>query len=212
MTFKGVSANLEYEHKQMKIFLIVSFTIIGFLFLQNIIVPLLPNNLFGITKVFAETSMNNNKLYWITGDLTLNHEINPIGVTGVIFVDGNLFINKKQTTNSKTTGLVFIVRGKIYINPEVERVDAFMISYGGFCSAYQEPDPYTCQDVADSNQQKQLIINGSVISLNPTIAPQFVRQKTTLTTAAETINYQPKYLVILKDIFSRDLKIWQEVQ
>ncbi|MDO8638706.1 MAG: hypothetical protein Q7R43_03960 [Candidatus Daviesbacteria bacterium] len=136
----------------------------------------------------------------------------------MIFVDGDLFINVNQTGGSatpaiiNTTGLVFIVKGAINIAPGVETVNAFMISYGGFCSAYQSGLTPPCQDFSDTNQQKQLTINGSVISLNSTTPPDFVRQKTTLATASETINYQPKYLVILKDIFSRDLKIWQEVQ
>lgn len=156
----------------------------------------------------------NDKLYWISGNLTLDQEINPIGKSGVIFVDGNLFINNKQTNNNNTTGttgLLFIVQGKIYIKPDVDQIDAFMISYGGFCSAYQATDPIDCADTAVINQQRQLTINGSVISLSST-APEFVRQKATQTTAAETINYEPKYLVILKDIFARDLKIWKEVQ
>lgn len=170
----------------------------------------------GVSIKPVSTSVNpwhNDKLYWVDGNLTLELESNiTVNNTGVIFVDGDLFINSNQTNNISTTGLVFIVQGKIYVKPEVTEINAFMISFGGFCSAYQPSlYPDNCQDLTDTTQQ-QLVINGSVISLSRTETPQFVRQKTTPTTAAETINYQPKYLVILKDIFARDLKIWQEVQ
>lgn len=162
----------------------------------------------GTDSITPPPPLPSGKLYHIIGNLSLDHDI-TVNKTGVIFVDGNLYINTNLENTNTKTGLVFIVQGTIYINPGVDTINAFMISYGGFCSAWSGLE---CKDNLDSASQKQLTINGSVISLNPTIAPQFVRQKTTLTTASETINYQPKYLVILKDIFSRDLKIWQEVQ
>lgn len=58
----------------------------------------------------------------------------------------------------------------------------------------------------------QLVINGSVISLSSNYPPKFVRDRGDNSQPSEIINYQPKYLVILKDIFSKDLTIWREIK
>lgn len=166
------------------------------------------------------------KLYRIPGDFTVDNNI-TVGLTGVVFVDGNLYIKTNLTNTNPKTGLVFVVQGTIYILRNVETVNAFLIAHGKnpdgtdkimpFCSAWDGTTPPTadgtdCVDYPDSASQKYLTINGSVISLSTVNAPQFVRQKATATNPAETINYEPKYLVILKDVFSRDLKIWKEIQ
>lgn len=165
--------------------------------------------------VIRLVASENDKLYWITSnpadpsnpDLIINADT-PVLKNGVVFIDGDLYINSDLKKDTDTTGLVFVVQGKIYINPGVKTINAFMISYTGFCSAWNGT---TCADDNPANQN-HLTINGSVISLSSIVSPQFVRKKATPDIAAETINYQPKYLVILKDIFSRDLKIWKEVQ
>lgn len=165
--------------------------------------------------VIRLVASENDKLYWITNnpaepsnpDLIINADT-PVLKNGVVFIDGDLYINSDLKKDKDTTGLVFVVQGKIYISPGVKTINAFMISYTGFCSAWNGT---TCADDNPANQN-YLTINGSVISLSSIVSPQFVREKATPDIAAETINYQSKYLVILKDIFSRDLKIWKEVQ
>lgn len=202
----------------------------------------------GLSKTRLTGNQNNislstpEGLYWVTStsgnreatdnDLIIN--TNPAtDKTGVIFVDGDLLINSAIMHPSNTTGLVFIVQGRILINRSVAQVDAFLISYGQklgptpatdtnampFCSAWDGSSRDLINCVDDATNPVRLTINGSVISLNTELpgrlaqAPQFVRQKSDATLQpAEIINYQPKYLVILKNIFSRDLKIWKEVQ
>lgn len=153
------------------------------------------------------TQAGTNKLYWSPSSLTIDSEINNNDVrsSGVIFVNGDLIINKDLKNNSPTTGLAFIVKGAIKVNPSVKDINAFLISYGGFYSAW---DGNSCNDT----DQNFLKIYGSVISLNIEAGPKFCRQKSAPGQPAEKINYEPKYLVILKDIFARDLKIWQEVK
>lgn len=179
-----------------------------------------------------------DQLYWITSassnraatdnDLTLDNDITG-NTTGVIFVDGDLIIKHDLVHNDVTGGLVFVVQGRILISRSVRRVDAFLVSYGRklgatpandinvnpFCSAWDgvsSTNP-NCEDgLANPASQVRLTINGSVISLNAVMVPRFVRQKSDGLVPAEIINYQPKYLVILKDIFSRDVKTWKEIQ
>ncbi|MDD2822491.1 MAG: hypothetical protein PHQ59_00240 [Candidatus Daviesbacteria bacterium] len=179
------------------------------------------------------------KLYRITGHLTINSDI-TVNETGIIFVDGNLYINtdiKSLPSTSTTTpnakkGLVFIVKGSIYIKRTVETVNAYLIANGKdntgadinppFCSAWDGTTPpasdgTNCVDFQDADNdtlRKKLTINGAVISLNNSISPNFTRRKYVAAgdEPAETINFEPKYLVVLKDIFSSDVKVWREVQ
>lgn len=160
----------------------------------------------------------NNRLYYITGNLTLNNK--PSGNnTGIIFIDGNLLIktpNKKFDFGDNYSGIVFVVQGNVYIDQGMgggasKSLDAFFITFGQFCSASTGDSATTATCQPSGTTAPQLIINGSIISLG-TSTPQFVRSLTNNTNPAEIINFQPKYLVILKDIFARDLKIWKEIQ
>lgn len=180
------------------------------------------------TKITGDAIQANinaaTQLYQITGNLTINNDIaltKPI----VVFVGGNLYINSNLTSNDAQTGIMFVVKGGIYINRNIPLVgsntsviiNAFLIDYTGFCSAWDgmiPPDPNgsNCVDFPDFATEKYLTINGSVISMNPNVAPQFARKKATETISSETIKYEAKYLVIMKSIFSRDQKDWREIQ
>lgn len=198
----------------------------------------------------------NGKLYNIKGDLTINNDI-TVNETGVIFVDGNLYINtnllaypSNGTAPDPKKGIVFVVKGTIYIDRNVDTINAFLVSHGRvfsyvddsdknidcptrltngyditpFCSAYDKTVlPAACADFSEASKsgRLRLAIQGSAISLNSCIRPSFTRQfaipgatiaPTPIPQPAEVINFEPKYLVIMKDIFSRDLKIWREVQ
>ncbi|MCL5783935.1 MAG: hypothetical protein M1142_01070 [Patescibacteria group bacterium] len=154
----------------------------------------------------------------VQGDVTINTTGLFLGETGpiVVFVQGDLNINQNITygDTSSRSGLVFVVKGQVNVAPKVTQVNAIIITTGQFCSAYS---PYTnhCDSFTSNNQ---LTINGSVISLATDSAqqPLFVRNLqigTNINTQpAEKIIYQPKYMVIFKDIFSRDLVIWNEMQ
>lgn len=172
------------------------------------------------------------RLFHITGNLTidsnclfLNNNNQPTcsgdkaAAPVVVFVGGNLTINGNITyggavdalgNNIKTYGTVFIVKGSIFVAPAVTELDAVFITAGPtnsqFCdAASSSPCPTS---VVPTNA---LTINGAVISLNPSSPPQFMRTLSNNSTPAETINYQPKYLVNFKDIFGRSLSIWNEI-
>lgn len=148
-------------------------------------------------------------IYYFTGGGDLNIFGSPTGTgTGVIFTDGNLNIIGNITYGSGTTGLVFIVGGNISIDPDVTEVNAVLISQGKIYTAATAGG--TC--VKSSVQKPPLIINGSLISLTePIIFCRTQANNTCATCYSEKVNYQPKYLVILKDLMARQFQIWSEV-
>src|SRR3989344_5403701 len=159
-------------------------------------------------------TFTNSSVGYVTGNLTLGG--NPGGAqTGVVFVDGNTDINNNITygSGSGSIGLVLIVQGNVNIHQSVTRVDAVIISSGVICTAYDGAQcpgsTSTCGGAACS----QLLINGSLISLDETEPVAFRRTlgANDSTQPAEKIIAQPKFLVILRHIVARSLQKWTEV-
>lgn len=148
-----------------------------------------------------------NKLYYITGDLIINSNI-TINETGIIFVGGNFTIDTNLTHTGSNAGLVFIVKGDVVISPSVTRIDAVIMSSGRIYDAGSG-----CSHSLPVSAS-QLVINGSLISLDNNNKIEFCRSlgANNTTTPAEKINQQPKYLVILRDLYSDTLQKWSEIQ
>lgn len=147
------------------------------------------------------------KLYNVSGNLILDSNI-TVSEIGMIFVDGNLSINTNLTHNNNNAGLVFVVKGDVAIAPSVTQVDAVLISSGIIYTAGAG-----CSHNSPVNTS-QLIINGSLVSLDGSKNIEFCRtlESGNRTTPAERINQQPKYLVILRDLYSETLQKWSEIQ
>jgi hypothetical protein len=154
---------------------------------------------------------NRDHLYAINGDLTINSAILG-GELGVIFVDGNLNIRSNITQPAPNKGIVFIVKGNMNISSSVTQINAVLINYAVFCSAY-DFTANTCP--ANNVTAPQLAINGSVIFLNTAdrVSPSFVRDNSSSGNGspAETLTFDPKYLVVLKNVMTRNLTVWKEV-
>lgn len=148
-----------------------------------------------------------NKLYYITGDLIINSNI-TVNETGIIFVGGNLTITTNLTHTGSNAGLVFIVKGDVVISPLVTRIDAVIMSSGRIYDAGSG-----CSHSLPVSAS-QLVINGSLISLDNNNKIEFCRSlgANNTTTPAEKINQQPKYLVILRDLYSDTLQKWSEIE
>lgn len=165
-------------------------------------------------------SFATDQIYHATGDINISDR--PIG-TGVvvIFVDGNLNITTERIdypTDNPNGGLVFVVKGKVNISANTTQINAIIIAEGGIpsrdyysiCTSFDTASS-TCPTAFIPNSQ-QLVINGSLISLHPDYPIRFRRQLIANSLRpAEKIIYQPKYLVLLKDLFSETLKVWKEV-
>ena len=144
-------------------------------------------------------------IYFVNGDLNISSSPTA-GGTAVVFVEGNLFINANITYGTAQTGLVFVVRGDVNIAQSVTGVNAVIISGGIICTAF---DGAFCP--AGNVTTSQLVINGSFISLDSAKPIRFRRTLTDNTAAAEVINHQVKYLVILRNLFSETVQKWSEV-
>ncbi|MBI2196011.1 hypothetical protein HYU45_00170 [Candidatus Daviesbacteria bacterium] len=125
--------------------------------------------------------------------------------TAVIFIEGNLNINKNIITApaAPTKGLVLVVKNNINIDKAVNQIDAVIISSGNI---------YTAGAACSTNliPANALTVNGSLVSLNPGKIV-FCRTLNNNSQAAEKINNQPKYLVILSNLFATTLQKWSEI-
>lgn len=150
-------------------------------------------------------------IFLVDGTLLINGSLFPGRVLDdaafVVFVKDNLIIsqNINYARDRNDGGLVFVVGKDVFIEKSVRQIDAVIISSGQICTA---ADGQICGAPLDTDP---LIINGSLISLNAQKPIKFSRDLPDNTDPAEIINYQPKYLVILKNILSGSVQKWAEV-
>lgn len=161
---------------------------------------------------------NLDHLYYIQktttteGNLTIDGNISG-NQTGVVFVDGNLNINQDITGNN-TSGLVFVVKGNVNIDRNVNQIDAVIISESTIYTAGANCIKST---VLYKNNNSTLIealeINGSLISLNPNqdAGIKFCRVLSGSNDPAEVINHEVKYLVLLRNLLSDTWQKWSEL-
>lgn len=130
-------------------------------------------------------------------------QISYTSKVAVIFVDTNLLINRNITG---TGGLVIVVGGNINIATSVTQIDAVLIAAG---KIYTAGGLSNCS--RNSVSASQLIINGSLISLDSSNKIEFCRNLTDNNQPAELINHQPKYLVILRNLYADTIQKWSEI-
>lgn len=159
-------------------------------------------------------------LFHFSSDLTITSPADISGnQTGIIFVDGNLFIgplaSNKLKHGGNSSGLVLVVSGQVSIDPTVLEIDAVIISSGRIYTAGLANAAGACSFssvTTDNNQPiKALTVNGSLISLNDTKPIAFCRKIDNTNKPSEEIHHQSKYLVILRNIFSSTLQKWSEI-
>lgn len=151
------------------------------------------------------TAAADNTVYNYTNtstDITTN-SYNYSG-TAVIFIEGSIYING-NITGPADKGLVLVVKNNVNIDRLVRRVDAVIISGGPIYTA-----GVGCAKSAVSADD--LTVNGSLISLSAGSPNRLCRTLADNSSPAEKINWQPKYLVILKDLFADTYQKWSEIQ
>lgn len=152
-----------------------------------------------------------DQLYAVAGNMTLSG--NPTGTrSGIVFVNGNLDISANYTFSSSSPnfGTVFIVSGDINIASSVTQINAVLISGGKIYTAGAN----CITNSVGPGGVSQLVINGSLVSINSdtsTANIKFCRTISDNSLPAEKINQQPKYLVILRNIFTQTLQSWREI-
>ncbi len=160
------------------------------------------NHLYYVKKTSAGAGDGN---LTITGNIAGNK-------TGVVFVEGNLRIGPipgdKFNYGTSSTGLLFIVKGDVYIDSSVTQLDAAIVAEGTIYTA--TTGSFTCN--TNSKVASQLTINGSLISIGPNKI-KFCRSlsgNNNFTQPAEKVIHQSKYVVILKDLAADTLEKWSE--
>lgn len=176
----------------------------------------------GIFARATTTPTQGSSFYLKNASLAINEPIT--GVPGfkdnrsyIVFIDGDLNIrsdlNYAIDTAHPNRSLSLVVKGNVNIDSSVHHVDAAIFAEGrnpgGFSySICTVSVANSCSDrglaPADLNP---LVINGSLVALNANYPIIFRRNLVNNTTAAEQINTQPKYLVLLKELFSQTLNI-----
>lgn len=154
---------------------------------------------------FPTTPFSGDNLYHSAGSLSINSTTTGSG-TQIFFIDGDLNINTNVSYHraDASGGLVFVVSGNVNVDPGVTEIDAVVITGGRFCSAVSADG--SCSKVYRATQ---LNIYGSLVNLSK--PPQLVRSLTDNSTPAEVINFQPKYFILLKNLFTETVKISAEI-
>lgn len=188
----------------------------------------LENKFYNLSRSIAKKSNprpNGDQIFDDDGIYLQPTSLNISKATGsgvqVIFIRGNLYItgNIDYAANDPYSGLVFIASGDINIDENVTKVNAVLISSGTICTAYTITTD-SCLSGTGLPYTPQLVVNGSLISLNKTNIPsglsaiELTRNLiNNQNQPAELINKQAKYLYILRNgILTSDLIITQEDQ
>lgn len=123
----------------------------------------------------------------------------PQGTPAVFFIDGDLRIQSDlQVAGSDT--IVFVVKGDIIVNTDVNIADGLYITGGGFT------------DVDSSgNTGSTLNIDGAIYATGDVSLPRTLADSGNSTLPADIVNFQPKYIQALNDLFGSSTITWQEV-
>jgi hypothetical protein len=166
-----------------------------------------PNNWY--VNVNTNNSSNNYSYQYFYNTFYVNGGIGVTGTSwdthpseGIYFVNGDIIINSDFALASGKT-LIVIVKGKIGIGSNVNRVDGIFIADGN------SSDSVGIE--VGGTSDTQLIINGSLYSRK---AIRFFRSYTDKivnnTVPAVTVNYQPNLLFNMPGTLMRVLSGWRE--
>lgn len=183
----------------------------------------LENQFYTLSRSPAKKTeqLQNNNLPIFSGDgiydqnssLTISTLPSAGSGTQVIFIKGDLTItgNIDYGETDPYSGLVFITSGDINISSAVTKINAVLVSFGKICTAYNT-SVGSCLD--GETPTPQLIINGSLISLNKAplgeSAIKLTRNLSNNIEPAEKINKQAKYLYVLSNLLTNDLILTRE--
>lgn len=162
-----------------------------------------------------------NSLYNTTTSFTASTATIPNTLTAtktaVVFIDQNLTFSEDLVYAKKNAGIVFVVKGDVHINTSVHKIDAVIISFGQICTNYDNASSTCLTTRTALPEGVPLKIDGSLISLSdddindPEERIFFGRVRIENKDPAEIINQQPKFLVILRDLFASPLEIRTEL-
>lgn len=127
--------------------------------------------------------------------------------TVVVFADNHVYIDTDLNYGGDTYGLVIVAKGDIYIQPSVRTINAILVNEG---NVYTTNDGTSYTTLVPNSQQ--LVINGSLINLSQGAGRIFFnRSLTDNNLPAEVVNYQPKFLILLRGLMTQSYTIQREI-
>lgn len=127
--------------------------------------------------------------------------------TVVIFADNHVYIDTDLNYGGDQYGAVIVAKGDVYIAPAVTKINAVIVNEG---NVYTTNNGSSYTSLVPNSQQ--LVINGSLINLSQ--AGQriyFNRSLSDNNIPAEVVNYQPKFLVLLRGLMTQSYTIQREI-
>ena len=125
----------------------------------------------------------------------------------IVFVPGHMNINGNVVVGANT-GIIFVVKNYVDINPTVSQADGVYIVDGD----------YTVQSSGNPANERQLVVHGAVIGgfqeglgTGEFDLGRDFRSIANRTIPTEIFNFEPKYLWLFRDIIGDKKTIWKEV-
>lgn len=141
----------------------------------------------GFSYCGANTSMS------LTGATQL-----PTSGSAVIFIDGELIVGNNVSIGNAS--IIFVVRENIAIGDGVTSMDGIYVAGEEFRDCF-----LSC------GTGSQLVINGSVYANRMFVSGSRALASGSSTTSTIRINYQPRYLVTMRDLVGTPSITWREV-
>lgn len=162
------------------------------------------------TTYGGATLPTGNGVYLTNGSHTLNEVVTfPDNRQTLIFINGNFTVNAEiQVPNS--SAVTFIVNGSIRFGKKLKGGEGGEDEVGGIFIAKDEIN--TAYNIDPTEVTRKLLVKGALISLENTIYfNRNLGDEDNGTIPAETINLQPKHLLLLKSRLAKPTIFWREV-
>jgi hypothetical protein len=164
------------------------------------------------TTYGGATLPTGNGVYLINGSHTLNEVVTfPDNRQTLIFINGNFTVNA-ETRVPNSSAVTFIVNGSIRFGKKLKGGEGGEDEVGGIFIAKDEIN--TAYNITGPTEvTRKLLVKGALISLENTIYfNRNLGDEDNGSTPAETINLQPKHLLLLKSRLAKPTIFWREVQ
>lgn len=150
--------------------------------------------------------VSSDGIYYTTGNFEIDNQSIPNDYDNntfdqVVFIDGNLTISKDIDIDDTSTAL-FVVSGNVEIEKSVREVGIAIIADGYIDTAY---------DIEEGDSTQTVELNG-LYHANEFLFKRTLQGTNNNDDPSETINYEPKYLMNLKDLFGNYTVQWKSIE
>ncbi len=157
----------------------------------------------GTTAITNNTLRTTSGVYLINGNFVINNQSTPNNYDDntfnqIVFINGDLTVERDIEVANASTAL-FIVKGNVKISKQVETLGIAIITDGSFNTAY---------NVSEDEASRTLKLNG-IYHADTFIFQRTLQGTNNSDTPSEDFTYEPKYLIQLKDFFTKSSVEWK---